>query len=272
MNKTYVLVIVFISVLIIAVLMIKKGDNISKDQDTNSDQKEISDANYNIAKANYEVVFSKRDKERENFLFLDFWNNMSKNEYGIIKDSLIKSGKLQEIEYKLRYGFAFTEKFPWDNGKLRENSILFDIQPEFFEDRLVKIDFDYKGIEQLINSEYISTLDSYDGIIINLLNEKYGKCNIEKLKDGYQKIYTWSSSKKIIVIVEGFVKRGSQPFDNLAKQLNVTFDKNSLMMHSFYFSYYEKRYYEKMKSERKSKTDDNNQNVINKANETKNEI
>lgn len=150
--------------------------------------------------------------------------------------------------------------------------MLFDIQPVFFEDHLVKIDFDYKGIKQLINSEYISTLDSYDGIIINLLNDKYGKCKIEKLQDGYQKVLTWDNSKKIIVIVESFVKRGSQPFDNLAKQFNVSVDKNSLMMHSFYFSYYEKRYYEKIKSEGKSKIDDNNQNIINKANETKNEI
>lgn len=93
-NKDNILIIVIISVIFIVVLITKKSNNITKNEVSNINHKEIIEANNDTSKIKNGVVFSKRDNEKENFLFLDFWNNMSKNEYEIIKDSLIKSGKL----------------------------------------------------------------------------------------------------------------------------------------------------------------------------------
>lgn len=250
-------------VLIIALL---SSTNCTNHLDKTKSEKEVETLKNLNDKVLIENVFAKRNEEKENILFLDFWNNMKAEEYEIVCDSLINSGKLRKLDYETIYEFPNSIKYNIDNEtyEIKEHNILFAINPIFKESGLVQICFKYKGIDGMINSEQLSTLEHFKKSIFNVLENKYGKCDIQKDGKGYSKTYTWKTSKKIIVIDEGFVRRGKRHMDGFLRQLGDEINENSMILDSFWFSYYERKYFEQKEIEFTKSLNEKNKEIIEK--------
>jgi len=125
-------------------------------------------------------VFSARNKQKENFLFLNFWTNMTKKEYQIICDSLMQSETLTTYgtsRYTNNYNYVSYDTvfviITKNNNIYDENNrkYNFKIHPSFEEDKLVKI---------TLSTDFIGSEDCVS--ILNLYEEKYGKFKVKQPK------------------------------------------------------------------------------------------
>jgi hypothetical protein len=161
------------------------------------------------------VIFffaSCKSKKEANKVFLDFYLGMTEDEYKVIKDSLIKSGKIDYAD-----GRYYTYKFILPDGD--EADVRFS--PYFDNSFLVSIDLEfghygssYIGNNSIAFYDFEATKDVQS--VLQLYSQKYG--TPKKDKGGYPDrngeykdydVYKWDKGDFEIVFFPGIIEESS---------------------------------------------------------------
>ncbi|MFH1120117.1 MAG: hypothetical protein V1775_09845 [Bacteroidota bacterium] len=183
-------------------------------------------------------VYAERDKNSNNFLFLNYWAGMSKAEFDIITDALISTEYLNKDEdgvyFTLNLDY-YVKKEKGNDNNLFMKSCDFTVYPE------------YIGID-LYRINLVSRIWANNEIILDMYKNKYGKCKEEKpeliratgKKPFYKyKQFIWELDDSYITITEEYGIQDVIP--------NVRFRNTPIVLTSFIICY-ETKLYHKYKS------------------------
>lgn len=192
-------------------------------------------------------VYAERDKNRNNFLFLNYWAGMSKSEFDIITDALIRTEYLNRDEEGVY--FILNLDFNVKKGKGSDNNLFikscdFSVYPEYIGIDLYRI--------SLISRNYID-----NETILDMYKNKYGKYKEEKPelirytgKKPYYKYkqFIWELDDSYVTITEeyGIQDINSRiEFDDKSKGFKKFKERNGL---TSLIICYETKLYHKYKS------------------------
>lgn len=157
-----------------------------------------------IKKTPHEVFVKRNNTKRENFIFLDFWNQMSLYEFNTIKDSLNKASILVSNDTTSNFIINFVDSTFRDIGlssSLENKEFVFTLNPTFQNDSLIAINLDFNYIKNNIVSEGGSIMSGYENQVINLFKKKYGQPTIQEQKGFNDLKYIWKKDNKVIEII-----------------------------------------------------------------------
>lgn len=216
----------------------------------------------NEVSINPQKIYDERNrKTNDDFLFLDFWLKMSVNEFNFIKDSLVKNGKLQNIDNSLEYAMVFNFQDLVDKNRLTYSKIIFRLSPRIVNDKLIGIELNSQHVDGYL-SEFSKEeiLNFYSKKIIDMYSSKYGK--FEKKEDVWGTEYEWQISNKTIKI----------RFNNSSVLYRYILGETTRLNGICEILYLDKEFANLLEEKEKQKLIEENNETIKKGNETKREI
>ncbi len=137
--------------------------------------KENDKNNFNMIKSKRDV-FNKRDENKQNFIFLNYWLGMTKNEYQVITDSLINEKLLENstnnVTFNLQIVTGVSNVSSYRAVETCNNT--FKLEPDFATNKLIGL-----NLVNIVNLQenYVFQCNNE---ILELYSKKYGKYFIEK--------------------------------------------------------------------------------------------
>ena len=193
-------------------------------------------------------VYAERDKNSNNFLFLNYWAGMSKREFDIITDDLIRTEYLNRD----KEGVYFTLNLDYSGNDINRfpKSCDFSVYPE------------YIGID-LYRINLVSRIWPNNKIILDMYKNKYGKYKEERPElirlKGMESFYNykqfiWELDDSYITITEEYgIQQDVVP--------NVRFISKPILLTSLIISY-ETKLYHKYKSRLTKEKEQNEERKI----------
>jgi uncharacterized protein YceK len=147
----------------------------------------------NLNKIDYKTIYAERDKHKDNCLFMDFWSFMNKQEFIVIRDSLVKTNNLSKKVSEMDTTFWYTLQLEWShiaNTPIIQES-RFILIPYFEDGHLLSISLEYKN-DEFYRYGYF--------LILELYKTKYGKPTTIPI-GGKKYNYVWIFKKRVIEIL-----------------------------------------------------------------------
>lgn len=167
-------------------------------------------------------TFKIRDNNAD-FLFSDYWADMSEIHWQIITDSLLQINELEQIDEKTLISFTLQHEFMEIEDKSR-----FHLKPIFDHSLLKGISLEYFDQVKYINRNPGSTID-FSPFVKNLLElicKKYGQPKIVDDPDVFNDYeYLWILNHKVI-------------------EISFFIDTNTQLVNDFQYNIYSKSWYD----------------------------
>lgn len=114
-------------------------------------------------------IFKNRDKNINNYIFMNYWIGMNPTEFEVISDSLVNLFDLIRVNNKLIFQIQQTYKSKFDNGTSNCMSSFLVIPNYNSENKLIGIDLKPHA------------LSGCNHLIVDIFSEKYGNPKIENV-------------------------------------------------------------------------------------------